>query len=169
MAFGHAGGAGRVGRSLNATVPWRLTRLRPAVDMRHLSADRRRSGDRGGRVRNPGVQRYRHSFSIRRPRSRAQPPGRHGSGTEVCPVCERSRHRRWRESELNSASPSLSGSGETVWCQRFTAEGVIGDPGVCVHGGASRCGGRWRRRWVVLAVGASVGGGTLAASGAPVV
>ena len=37
-------------------------------------------------------------------------------------------------------SPSLSGSGETVWCQRFTAEGVIGDPGVCVNGGASRCG-----------------------------
>ena len=32
--------------------------------------------------------------------------------------------------------PSLSGSSETPWCKRFTAEGVIGDPGVCVNGGA---------------------------------
>jgi transcriptional regulator with XRE-family HTH domain len=29
--------------------------------------------------------------------------------------------------------PSLSGSSETAWCQRFTAGGVIGDPGVRVN------------------------------------
>lgn len=36
------------------------------------------------------------------------------------------------------AAPSLSGSFDTPWCQRFTAGGVIGDSGVCVNGGASR-------------------------------
>lgn len=65
--------------------------------------------------------------------------------------------------------PSLSGSGETVWCQRFTAGGVIGDPGVCVNGGASWCGWWWRRSRAAGAVGAAVGGGTVAASGASLV
>ena len=38
------------------------------------------------------------------------------------------------------------------------------DPGVCVNGGASRCGWRWRRSRAAGAVGAAVGGGVVDAS-----
>src|SRR6187397_1725634 len=66
-----------------------------------------------------------------------------------------------------TTNPSLPRSRETAEVPWFTAEGVIGDPGARVIGGASRCGDRqWRG---VAVVGSAVSRRPLAASVAAVV
>ncbi len=75
-------------------------------------------------------------------------PVRGGSPTVQQPGCSQrecscaDRHDPCAPPRGRTQLPLCQDLARQFWCRRFTAGGVIGDPGVCVDGGASRWG--WR-------------------------